>query len=682
MLIHRLQRDSFSEAYGIRCQSVHPWQDQTAAPFAATWCVVEPGKVARAHEHHEHEVFVIMSGRGLMRVDDETTEVGPGDVIFIPAWGVHELTNLDAEEDLCFLDLCWEKMDEAVDRNPSSTAGPAGERSRPRSVLLTVTPPTPNGDLHLGHLSGPYLGADVCRRYLRMLGVDARYLTGMDDHQSYVVTKGEKLGWTPRQVADHFSDRMCATFAAMRIDIDHVARPQTSRHHVELARKVFLALVERGAIYAKKAPTLYCESCQLFLFEAHVDGGCPHCPAASGGNACEACGRPNDCADLREPHCHHCGGEPSVREIERFYFPLEPHRERLERFWAEARMDPHMRSLCQTMLEAGLPEIAVSHPSDWGIPVPVEGFSDQRIYVWFEMAAGYLAAAHDLWRQDGDGEDWQGLGGERAWGPAAADLVQFFGFDNGYFHALLFPAVFNAYDPQIPLPTALVTNEMYRYEGSKFSTSRNHAMWGDELLAEVPADVARFYLAWDRPETEQSNFRHASFQHMVQSELIEGWQDWLADLGARLRQRFGGKVPGTGAWTEEHRRFHSTILALVQDAANAYEVDTFSLQRAARVLSELVHEARRFGHSEQHWHGIATRYEEERTAMALELWAARVLAQIAAPLMPGFAAALRHDLGDDNLGWEDTPGFLASGQTLDELGRPAYFESRSELISA
>lgn len=672
MLIHKLDSEKASEAYQILCQGVHPWEQVTEAPFASSWCVVRPGKIARAHKHQEHEAFFIFQGRGLMRVNGERAEVVAGDVVFMQAWSLHELTNLESDQDLIFLDLCWEKLPEAVRGNTELLAGTGEER--PARVLVTATPPTPNGDLHVGHLSGPYLGADIYARYLRMRGVEVDYVTGMDDHQSYVVTKAAALGATPREVAERFSETMAGTLERASIALDHVARPQASRHHVRLVQEVFRTLWEGGALVARESPTLYCEDCARYLFEAHVSGRCPHCGAGSGGNACEACGRPNDSADLGDPRCHHCGKRPAVRPLRRIYFPLAPWRDELERFWNEVRMGPHLRSLCETMLAAGLPEIAVSQQTDWGIPVPVAGFERQCIYVWFEMAPGYLAAARELREaRQTVPPTAQGpapAGGRGVWGGDGARPVQFFGFDNGYFHAVLFPAIFRAYDPQIPLPAAFVTNELYRYEGTKFSTSRDHALWGRELLSWLPADAARFYLAWDGPETEARNFALAALEETLRRELIGEWEPWFDDLSTRLEAQFAGRVPGTGAWTEEHQRFYQELLGLVSRGASAYEAETFSPQRAVRGLCELVRTARSFGKAQEHWQGVAGRYEEQRTAMALEILAVRALGQLAAPLMPDFAAALWRDLGEEcslaDHRWEEVPEFVSSGR---ELGR-------------
>ncbi len=670
MRTQRLDPDQYHEAYGILCQDFRLFGDDVGAPFSVTACVVGPGKAARAHRHQEHEAFIITRGRGEMRVDAETREVGPGDAIVMEPFSVHELTNLSDEQELRFLDLLWERLPEAAERNREALE--SGRRPVPKTTLITATPPTPNGDLHVGHLSGPYLGADVYARYLSMRGIEAHFLSGVDDHQSYVEFMAISEGVEPGEVARRFGDQMERTLAGAGMDLAHLARPERSRVHAALVRDLFLRLHERGAIVEREAPTLYCESCERHLSEAHVQGRCRHCSASSDGNVCETCGWPNDCVDLVAPRCRRCGAEPVRKSLRRLYFPLAPWAAQLEEYFERVEMGPHLRALCEEMLREGMPDIAVSHPVDWGIPVPLDGFENQRLFVWFEMAPGYLAATQELADRVGLEGGWREF-----WCSDDHRVVQFFGFDNGYFHAVLFPALFMAYDPEILLPEVFSTNEFYRYEGTKFSTSRAHALWGHELLERVPADMARFYLALDRPETEQRDFWLRELEETVDRELAEGWDPWLRELATKLRRDFGGAVPGTGAWTDEHQFFFQELLGTLREASEAYGAKWFSAQRAARLLSELVRRARAFGRAEEHWGRLPGRYEEWRTGVALEVLAAKVLAMVASPILPGFAARLWRELGcGDGAGgpvWEDVPELVPAGQEIQGMQDP-YFE--------
>ncbi len=645
MHIQRLDPTKLESAYGIGVQMLYPWDGVVTTPFGSAWAVVPPLGSTKHHTHQEGETFFVARGRGVIRVADDTTEIASGDVIFLPPFDQHTLTNTSETEDLLFLTVWWEDKKLWADgtAGPSSSVAPTAGPKRPQRTLVTAAPPTPNGDLHLGHLSGPYLAGDVIARYLRSRGVEARYVFGSDDNQSYVKTNGERLGLGPNEAADLLAGEIAQTLAAVEIELDAFTRPNASPYHRELVQAFFLRLYETGELIAREAPSPYCPKCEIYLYEAHIRGGCPHCGALCGGNCCEECCRPNDCIDLIDPVCTHCQGTPVPRLYTRLYFPLSRHVAMLREFWLGTAMNPRLRSLCEQVVEAGLPDIAVTHPADWGIPVPVAGFEAQRIWVWCEMAPRYLAYAREVCDMAGvpAGEaSW-----ERFWKSPEASVVQCFGSDNGFFYGLLVPAMLRAFDPEIRLPEALVMNEFYRLEGKKFSTSRQHAIWGREMVAQVPADEVRFYLAWSAPEVEGSNFTRREFDETIEREVRQGFGGWLADLGAKVALRHGGLVPWTGDWTDDHRRFYARIEQLSAEVVEGYEPRTFSLQQAARGLSELVRAARRFAAAESGWLRVEGRAEERRTGLALELLAAKQLAVLAAPLMPTFAAALWRALG-------------------------------------
>ncbi len=657
MKIQRYKPEDF--AYGIPCQPLYPWEGVADTPFGSMWCVVEPGRSVKTHKHHEAETYIFAQGNGFIRVGGESLPVGPGDAVFMDPFETHEVVNPPGGETVLFLAVWWEDLQLA--KSAGEKAESAADAARPRRTVIIATPPTPNGDLHVGHLSGPYLAADIHKRYLLSRGVDAIYLSGADDHQSYVPAKGRKLGIGPREVADRFGDLVEESLAMAAIELDLFVRPKTSRHHIPFVAEFFKALHAKGAFVEKEAPGLYCETCDKYLYEAHVSGRCPHCGAGADGNSCEQCGWPNQVVDLVDPACKYCGGRPAVRPVKRLYFPLSRHRDGLSEWHRRVKMSSHLRTLCTQMIE-DLPDVAACHPTDWGIPVPVAGYEDQTIYAWLEMAPGFLAAAEEALAKRGEPGTWRdALSGD-------AGLVQFFGFDNSYYFAVLFPALWMAYDPEIPLPTAFVTNEFLRLDGAKFSTSRGHAIWGHEILARTPADVLRFYLAWAGPEREQTNFTLPEMEATVERELVEGWQGWLRDLGSRIDQHYGGVAQGSGGWTDDHQQFFGVLTRTSADVAACYEAATFSPARAVRLLSELVRQARRFGVSERHWAKLANGVEELRNGLGLELAAARLLAILAAPILPDLSRRLWQALGypapAGPLAWEDAPQFVPHGNRL------------------
>jgi methionyl-tRNA synthetase len=668
MLIQRLDPAKFVDGYDIKCQPVYPWPGVVEPPFGAVFAVVEPGRSTKHHNHQEGETFFIVRGQGRMRVGDEVADLQTGDVVFQRPFQAHTIENSSPTEDLVFVSVYWEDTNLWAGRRETAPR----DLERPRRTLVTAAPPTPNGDLHLGHLSGPYLAGDIHARYLRQRGVDATFAIGTDDNQSYVQTNGDRLGLGPQEAADQLAGEIKKTLDTAGIELGLYARPNTSPTHVPLTQAFFRRLWEQGKLVERESPAPWCDSCDRYLFEAWVKGSCPHCGETTGGNSCEGCGRPNDCADLGDPTCTRCGSRAALRLCKRLYFPLSHYEKELRELYLRVGMNTNLRSLCEQILAAGAPDIAVTHIAPWGIPVPVDGYEGQIIFVWCEMAPRYLSYAHELNLTRGLTDDWSSY-----WKSEEAEVVQCFGFDNGFYYGMLVPALLLAFDAEIRLPAALVMNEFYHLDGKKFSTSRRHAIWGRELIGKVPADVVRFYLAWDNPEAESTSFNLSEFEATVERELVRGWQTWLTELGEKVQSERGGEVPYTGDWTEDHRRFYQRVEELTAQAAVAYEARTFSPQLAARTLSELVRTARRFGKAEEGWRRVSGRSEERRTGLALELLAAKQLAVLAAPLLPQFAAQVWRELGYDQPlsahRWEDRPTWVPGHQKLRGLGAALYF---------
>jgi methionyl-tRNA synthetase len=487
---------------------------------------------------------------------------------------------------------------------------------------LTATPPTPNGELHLGHLAGPYVAVDVLRRALIADGCEVVMTTGLDDYQSYVPVRGLADGKTGEEVADHYGAKIVSAWWQAGVEFDRVVEPRATAGYQKFVQSFFAKLVADGAIVPRTMPLPYCEPCGRWLYEAYVVGGCPHCGASSNGNACEPCGRPNTCGDLIDPHCVLCGAAAELRDNTRLFLPLSPFADRLRDYWSTVDMPPHVWSLCETMLADGLPDIAVSHPGDWGVPVPVTGFTDHRIYVWFEMAPGYLLEVDK----------------------ADTPPVQFFGFDNSYFHAVLFPVCFMAWGEDAPLAKAFVVNEFYRYEGKKFSTSRRHAVWALEMLAEAGADVVRMHVLGDRPNGRQTSFSRNDMAY-VRDHLEIGWNGWLRRLLEAVQKESGGSYPGWEPAGPQWELLRDRVLRTIGELREAYSVAGFDARRAVALLDEIVKMAADFGYVHEHSKDRPGGTEAYHSALAAQLHVAVALAAVAHPVMPNGSARLSEVLG-------------------------------------
>jgi methionyl-tRNA synthetase len=499
-------------------------------------------------------------------------------------------------------------------------------------------------------LAGPYVAADVLRRFLRADGAAVLMTTGMDDHQSYVHVRGLADGRKAADVAEDFGQRIAATWQAADVEFDRIVYPRVDDGYINYVQSFFRRLHDAGAIVPRTVPLPYCKECERWLYEAYLVGGCPHCGARTNGNACETCGRPNDCATVSDPRCVPCGAAPELRPCERLFFPLAPYAQRLAEFWARVPMPPHLRALCETMLADGLPEIAVSHPSEWGVPVPVPEYIDQRIYVWFEMAPGYLAEA----------------AGRPPSGP-----VQFFGFDNGYFQAVLFPAAYLAYGGEIPLASAFMVNEFYRLDGEKFSTSRRHAVWADEALAYAGSDVVRYHVLRDRPNGRQTSFTRTDLD-IARARLHGLWNGWLDRLFSAVRDDCAGATPVDLPATAQWSLLAGRLVRIAGELREAYSASGFDSRRAVALLDETVRLAADFGHVHLHERDVPGGTLSYRAALAAQLTVATALAAWAAPVMPAGATRLAAALGIREGGAVDATALAAPSAHLVPPDEPVF----------
>lgn len=379
--------------------------------------------------------------------------------------------------------------------------------------IITSSSPTTNGDLHLGHVSGPFLGADIFRRFKSLTGHNAIYICSSDDNQCYVIKKAQDEGRTIVETVDDYSERIQNTLRLANVKTSEFTRPFRKEHTLH-TQEFFLKLFNNNALKVVEEESSYCENCSRYLFEALIRGICPTCKAPSGGSGCEACGSPNNPANLIEAVCTSCGNDPIKKTEKKIIFPLENYRSQLEEFYKEKLdyLQPHLKEFITETLSKRLPDMPISNKVDWGIPVPLKEFRGYVINSWFEMMTGHIETtivyekknniSNSLWSKDSD-----------------AELIQFFGFDNSFYYAIFYPALLMAAGDYI-LPKKFYINEFYQLENQKFSTSRNHAVWGSEFINESNSDWVRYYLSLTSPQNTKSNFSMEEYKNVL-SDFVE-----------------------------------------------------------------------------------------------------------------------------------------------------------------
>lgn len=522
-------------------------------------------------------------------------------------------------------------------------------------VLITCAPPNPNGDLHLGHLAGPFLGADVLRRHAIARGAEVSYVSYTDDHSCYVSRRAAELGRTPHETACHFTERISRTLALADMSPDYYAHPHREPRHDELVREQFLRLRDRGAVVERTMPTPYCPRCDRFVYEAYLRGRCRFCGLACDGTYCEDCALPQDPEGLRGGRCITCGSEPTWRESRRWVVPLRQYADRLAALYESAPWSRRVLDYCEKLLASGLPDTPVSRIDNYGIGVPVPGWEAHILDTWFSGIFGYMSATAGHTTALGRPDQWRDI-----WSDPDTRLVHFIGFDCSFSHAVLWPALLIALDQPV-LPRHVLSNEFYYLEDEKFSTSRGHAIWGADFLREVPADAARLHLCLTSPETEKTNFRRAEFDHTLRDVLSVGLDGWAVSVVESLAEAADGRVPDVAA-ADLPGHLRDLADRLADQMAEALDPATFSPRRAAGATVAAIRHASadattlRSGSAGAERHGRLTAH--------VELLA--MLASVAAPLLPEWSLRMRLLLGMA----EAVPPWPVRGERLVPGGRP------------
>jgi len=662
MFTRSLSREEMSRAYEMLLQPLLSAADLDGIPFGSVYGIVEPQTTSKGHRHNDSEMFIILSGEGVVRIDGEARTLRDGDVAFIPPFTSHSLTNSSPTAELEMISIYWDEPAAAV-RALAERPGP-----RPRAARVVCPPPTPNGGLHLGHIAGPYLRADVYRRAAAAHGLAVALVTGTDDHQTYVDVRARRDDEDPRRLAARHGDAVMRTLKRLDIDVACAIRPASTDGYRETVRAGFERLLAAGVVQERQITTAHCPRCEQSLYQAYVKGGCPTCGRETDGEICESCGFPNDALALANPICSLCGDPASQRLEAALVLSLEAYRERLRSHIRETPHSEHTIALVERLLEAGLPDYRLTRAGRWGLPVPREDMDGHVIDAWVELmlgqhvpsALGVLDGRHG--EPAGRGEP--GEGAAPPGGEPVEDFVQFIGYDNSFYYAVLFPVLSFALEDYRCRPTALIANEFLYLEGEKFSTSRDHAIWADDALRVSSADALRLAMLRCSPEDAVEDFTAADFDAAVGGALVRPIERWLSGLRA-LSESLGARAPTPGAWTGGHRDFFAHLEDALGRFSETLSLEAFSAQRYAELIFELVKRATHFHAREQHTLGLAARAEEERTVQALELVAAKVFAIVAHPAMPQAAGRLWAELGlPGPPRWEPHVTFLTTGAEL------------------
>jgi methionyl-tRNA synthetase len=632
MKIFRLNEQELHAAFGIQMASVDAFPVASNGPGVA-YGVVEPGGVSDFHRHDECELFAILAGSGVITSDHSPdVQVAAGDLVAIKPFDKHVLRNSGADR-LVFADLYWRDPVTALNRTSDRAEGISSRKP----YFVFSTPPTPNGDLHLGHLSGPYLGADVFARFQRMRGEEAYHITGSDDYQSYVIAKGRQLGKEPQAVADHFGKEIFETLRLLDVQVDQYTLTSRAAGYADGLQDFFGRLVSSDGVARRSDNAAFDPQTGAYLYECDISGRCATCNAPCGGNICEECGEPNLAFDMKDPVSRLTGKPPVVRPFERYVLDLAGCSSHIMDKLREGKAAPRLLALADSVLRRENLRFPISHPQAWGVPPKDSDLPGQVIWVWPEMSYGFLYGIEALGKRVG--RSWSARSPQDDW-----QIAHFFGYDNSFYHTIMYPALYSLAFPGWKANISYHMNEFYLLDGQKFSTSRQHAVWGKEVLSPDRVDAVRYHLCLTRGEVKRADFNRAALASTSDTILSE-WDRWLRGLGDIIGRRHGGLAPDAGDWSIDQREFLHQLEARRDRIEALLSPDGFSLNQAALEIDGIVRDTIRFAEAHSHLAATPSASDRNRTTVALQLAAASLLADVTTPLMPRFAGRLRNALG-------------------------------------
>lgn len=525
--------------------------------------------------------------------------------------------------------------------------------------LVTTALPYANGPVHIGHLAGVYVPADIYVRYLRAKGEDVVFIGGSDEHGVPITIKAQKEGVTPQDIVDRYHNLIKRSFEAFGISFDIYSRTSSKTHH-ELSSAFFKKLYEEGKFIEKTSMQFYDEKTGQFLADRYIIGKCPICGNERAyGDQCEACGTSLNATDLIHPVSAITGNTPQLKETKHWYLPLDRYEDWLKDWILNDHKEwkSNVYGQCKSWLDNGLQPRAVTRDLDWGVPVPVEGAEGKVLYVWFDAPIGYISATKDLT------PDW-----EKYWKDKDTRMIHFIGKDNIVFHCIIFPAMLKAEGSYI-LPDNVPANEFLNLEGDKISTSRNWAVWLHEYLEDFKdkQDVLRYVLTANAPETKDNDFTWKDFQTRNNSELVAIYGNFVNRAIVLTHKYFGGIVPEKGEMTEYDREVVAEIPQIIGRVEK--NLENFHFREALKECMNLARLGNKYLADTEPWKLIKTDEDRVKTILNISLQIAADLSALTEPFMPFSARKLRAFLNMEPLAWEKMGDeVLPAGHKIHEAG--------------
>lgn len=534
-----------------------------------------------------------------------------------------------------------------------------------KRTTITAALPYANGGVHIGHLAGVYVPADIYARYLRLKKEEVVFIGGSDEHGVPITLRAKKEGITPQDVCDRYHKIIKESFKEFGISFDIYSRTTSSTHN-QMASDFFKKLYNDGKLIEKETEQYYDEEAHQFLADRYIMGTCPHCGNPNAyGDQCEKCGSDLSPMELKDPHSTISGSKPVIRKTKNWYLPLNEYQDWLKKWILEEHKEwrPNVYGQCKSWLDMDLQPRAMTRDLDWGIPVPVKGAEGKVLYVWFDAPIGYISNTKELCEKEperfGNWEKW--------WKDPETRLVHFIGKDNIVFHCIIFPTMLKAHGGYI-LPDNVPANEFLNLEDNKISTSRNWAVWLDEYLRDFPGkqDVLRYVLTANAPETKDNNFTWKDFQERNNSELVAIYGNFVNRALQLTKKYWGGVVPECGALQEVDRKAIEEFKD-VKDKMEAL-LDVFKFREAQKEAMNLARIGNKYITECEPWKVWKTDPKRVETILYISLQLVANLSIAFEPFLPFSSKKLRDMIGLQDYDWSQlgSTNLLTAGHQLNE----------------
>jgi len=541
-----------------------------------------------------------------------------------------------------------------------------------KRYTITSALPYANGPLHIGHLAGVYVPADIFARYLRLKGEEVLFIGGSDEHGVPITIKARQQGVSPQQIVDKYHELIKNSFIDFGISFNVYSRTSASLHH-ETASEFFKILYEKGEFIEKSSKHYYDEEANQFLADRYITGTCPHCGFEKAyGDQCENCGTSLSPTDLISPKSALSGNTPVLKETKHWYLPLNNYEPWLREWILEEHSDdwkPNVYGQCKSWIDQGLQPRAVTRDLDWGVDVPLEDAWGKVLYVWFDAPIGYISATKE-WAQKNN-TDW-----EKWWKDPESRLIHFIGKDNIVFHCIIFPSMLK-HEGSYILPDNVPAFEFLNLEGEKISTSRNWAVWLHEYMADFPGkqDVLRYVLTSNAPETKDNDFTWKDFQARNNNELLAIFGNFVNRTLVLTDKYYNGKVPQTMDLTEEDQTVIREINKFPGRISNS--LDSFRFREALTEMMNLARLGNKYLTDQEPWKKFKTEPERVGTILNLSLQICANLSILSSPFLPFSAEKLRKMLNLPEMKWSDA-GNITLLQAGDQLNKPELLFDKIE----